>query len=87
MALDTTGSCRYTSTVRLTTAHQMAIGSAIVLVAFYDAWELARYADSGAQPSLIVGVLAVAVSRTLDPYFRSLLRWFSSPCRGRAWTA
>ena len=60
--------------MRLTTAHKILIGSAIVFFAFYGVWELVRYSESGAQSSLVAGALALAGTGGLMLYLRSFLR-------------
>jgi len=60
--------------VKLTTAHKILIGSAVVFFAGYGVWELVRYLDSGAQSSLIAGVLALGGTAGLAIYLRSFLK-------------
>ena len=60
--------------MRLTTAHKILIGSAIVFFAGYGIWELVRYTDSGAQSSLLAGVLALGGTAGLAVYLRGFLK-------------
>ena len=60
--------------MKLTTAHTILIGSAIVFFAGYGVWELVRYSDSSARSSLISGVLALVGTGGLAIYLRSFLR-------------
>ena len=63
--------------MRLTTAHKILIGSAVVFFAGYGVWELTRYLDSGSQSSLIAGVLALGGTGCLAIYLRSFLKSLS----------
>jgi hypothetical protein len=60
--------------MRLTTAHIILIGSAIVFFAGYGLWELARYQSAGIESSLVAGVLALAGAGGLGMYLRRFLQ-------------